>query len=222
MKIILLYGLRRSGNHFLISTILQQYTNYVHINDVRLSYLNFEKYKNIDKNKSRIDNEWTGFKGVECVVISMENKMIDFDILDAFHKIKNCYSIILLRCPYSNFASNWKVYNKNYDKLIEIIKLWKIYANIYIDDNKLIKVLYDEFAVNNIYIINILQKLNINILKINTNEYIQYQDSSFKDENENKKRINDTITSCVYKNDTEFIKLIDDVEIYNLWNIIIQ
>ena len=47
MKTIILYGLRRSGNHFLISTILQQFSNYVHMNNMNLSYNNYIKYRNI-------------------------------------------------------------------------------------------------------------------------------------------------------------------------------
>ena len=106
MKTIIIFGLRRSGNHFLISTILQQYSNYVHINNVdNLSYDKYIQYKNIKKDRIRIDHKWTGFKEVDCVVISMENKKIDFDVLDQFNTLNNCYSIILLRCPYSNFSS---------------------------------------------------------------------------------------------------------------------
>jgi hypothetical protein len=87
MKTIILYGLRRSGNHFLISTLLQQFSNYVHINDLSsLSYDNYIKWKNIEKTKECIDNVWTGFKDVECVVISLENKTINNNELDNFKK----------------------------------------------------------------------------------------------------------------------------------------
>ena len=51
MKTIIVYGLRRSGNHFLISIILQQFSNYVHINNTDLSYDKYVKYKNIKKKK---------------------------------------------------------------------------------------------------------------------------------------------------------------------------
>ena len=76
MKTIIIYGLRRSGNHYLISTILQQFTNYVHINDTILSYEKYNTYKEIEKTVNQIDNDWTGFKDVECVIISIENQLI--------------------------------------------------------------------------------------------------------------------------------------------------
>ena len=181
MKTIIIFGLRRSGNHFLISTILQQYSNYVHINNVdNLSYDKYIQYKNIKKDRIRIDHKWTGFKEVDCVVISMENKKIDFDVLDQFNTLNNCYSIILLRCPYSNFSSVWKVYNKKKIRLIEIVKLWKIYAKIFIDNTNFIKVLYDEYCSNDNYVINTLKKLDIDVKEIKKDKYIQYQDSSFK------------------------------------------
>ena len=68
----------------LISTILQQFSNYVHINDTDLSYNKYIKYKNIKKNKETIDNKWSGFKDVECVVISIENKILDSNEIDKF------------------------------------------------------------------------------------------------------------------------------------------
>ena len=54
MKTIILYGLRRSGNHFLISTILQQFSNYVHINDTDLSYNKYIDIKILKKIKKRL------------------------------------------------------------------------------------------------------------------------------------------------------------------------
>lgn len=222
MKTIILFGLRRSGNHFLISQILQQYSNYVHINNKELDYDNYIKYKNIKKSKSRSDNKWTGFLDTECIVISIENKIINFNELEKFNNIDNCYSIILLRCPYSNFSSIWKIYdNHKEERLIRIVNLWKIYAKIFIDDNNnLIKILYDEFCLKDDYIINSLLKLNIDIKKINRDNYIPWQESSF--ESKNSKRVYDTLETCVFKDDEIFLKLIEDKdkEIFNLWNII--
>ena len=77
MKTILLFGLRRSGNHFIISTILQQFDLSVHINDVNLSYDKYSEFKNINITSKRANN-YIGFKNADCVIISMENKIIDF------------------------------------------------------------------------------------------------------------------------------------------------
>ena len=62
MKTIILYGLKRSGNHFLISTILQQFSNCVHINNVKLSYDKYIEWKNIEKTKERIDQAYKRIK----------------------------------------------------------------------------------------------------------------------------------------------------------------
>ena len=221
MKTIILYGLRRSGNHFLISTILQQFSNYVHINDTDLSYNKYIRYKNIEKNKETIDNKWTGFKDVECVVISIENKILDSNEIDKFNGIDNCYVLMLLRCPYSHFSSVWEVYKKDERMLLSIIELWKIYSKLFINNNNngIINVLYDKYSTDENYMINILQKLGFYNININTNKQIRYQESSFKEEGDKKQTYRD-IESCIYKDDKTFLKLIEDKEINNLWGII--
>ena len=223
MKTIILYGLRRSGNHFLISTILQQFSNYVHINDANLSYNNYNKYKNTKKNRERSDRNWIGFKDVECVVISLENKKIDSNEIDKFKKISNCYFLILIRCPYSHFSSVWKVYNKNKGQLQTIIKLWKMYAKYFINNNnnnEFIKIIYDEFSSNESYMVNIMQKLCIDNINIDKDKQIPFQRSSFGSDSEKKCQIYTTLESCIYKDDSAFLKLVKDKEINNLWEII--
>ena len=224
MKTIILHGLRRSGNHFLISIILQQFSNYVHINDVCLSYDNYIKWKNIEKNKERVDNSWTGFKDVECVVISLENKTIDNNELDNFRKIDNCYFCILLRSPYCHFSSVWEVYKYKKNKakrLLEIIKLWKIYAKFFIhNNNEFIKVLYDELSTNKDYKINVLKNLGIDNIKINENKPINYQHSSFNSNPAHKQQVYKTLEDCVFKDDEYFLKLVKDKEIDNLWDLV--
>tara|TARA_Y100000389_G_scaffold202684_1_gene248745 strand:+ start:1575 stop:2270 length:696 start_codon:yes stop_codon:yes gene_type:complete len=221
MKTIILYGLRRSGNHFLISLILQQFSNYVHLNDICLSYDNYIKWKNINKTKERIDCGWTGFKDVECVVISLENKTIDKE-LDKFRKIENCNVLFLLRSPYCHFSSVWRVYNKNESKLLEIIKLWKIYAKHFIQNDEFIKVLYDELSTDDNYIVNLLKKLDIyNIKSIDKSKYIRFQKSSFGSNSAQQKQVYKTLENCVFKNDVNFIKLLKDKkEIDNLWDLV--
>ena len=220
MKTIIVYGLRRSGNHFLISIILQQFSNYVHLNDTDLSYDKYVKYKNIEKKKERNDNIWTGFKDVECVVISLENKTINNNELDKFRKIDNCYFLILLRCPYCHFSSVWKVYNKNESRLLEITKLWKIYAEYFIHNNGFIKVLYDELLSKENYKINLLKKIGID--NINENEYkkIMWGESSFNSNSAHKQQVYKTLENCVFKDDKNFLKLVKDKEIDNLWDLV--
>ena len=222
MKTIIVYGLRRSGNHFLISIILQQFSNYVHLNDTDLSYDKYVKYKNIEKTKERNDMIWTGFKDVECVVISLENKTINNNELDKFRKIDNCYFLILLRCPYCHFSSVWKVYNKNESFLLEIIKLWKIYAEYFIHNNGFIKVLYDELSSKKNYKINLLKKIGIDNINEIFKEYkkIRWQESSFNWNSAHKQQVYKTLENCVFKDDKKFLKLVKDKEIDNLWDLV--
>ena len=220
MKTIIVHGLRRSGNHFLISIILQQFSNYVHINNTDLSYDKYVLYKNIEKEKERKDKNWIGFKDVECVVISLENKTINNNELDKFRKIDNCYFLILLRSPYCHFSSVWKVYNKNESRLLRIIKLWKIYSEYLIHNNGCIKVLYDELSTKENYKINLLKKIGID--NINENEYkqIMYQTSSFNSNSVHKQQVYKTLENCVFKDDKKFLKLVKDEEIDNLWDLV--
>ena len=132
----------------------------------------------------RNNTNWTGFKDVECVIISMEDhSIINYDKLDKFRKIDNCYFFILLRSPYCHFSSIWKAYDKSETRLLEIIKLWKIYAKHFINDNnsEFIKVLYDELSTNDNYIFNIMRKIGIDNINIDKDKYILYQRSSFPD-----------------------------------------
>ena len=221
MKTIIIYGLRRSGNHYLISTILQQFTNYVHINDTILSYEKYNTYKEIEKTVSQIDNDWTGFKDVECVIISIENQLINKYELQLFNHIYDIHIMMLIRCPYSHFSSVWKVYNKDKTMLTYLIKLWKLYAEEFNnpESKNIIKVVYDEYVVNDRYIINTLQKLGINNININNDIEIPYQKSSFKT-NEKQRQVYRTINNCNYKTDINFIKLVKDNDIATMWKLI--
>ena len=221
MKTIIIYGLRRSGNHYLISTILQQFTNYVHINDTILSYEKYNTYKEIEKTVSQIDNDWTGFKDVDCVIISIENQLINKYELRLFNNIYDIHIMMLIRCPYSHFSSVWKVYNKDKTMLTYLIKLWKLYAEEFNnpESKNIIKVVYDEYVVNDRYIINTLQKLGINNININNDIEIPYQKSSFKT-NEKQRQVYRTINNCNYKTDINFIKLVKNKDIATMWKLI--
>ena len=234
MKTIIIFGIKRSGNHFLISSILQNFSNYVHINDYHIQENMFEKYiefKDIDITNNRCDSsrsydpEWLGFKGAECVIISLENQKINFDILDKFNKVQDCHIILLLRSPYSHFTSIWEQYNKNLNCTKFMLSLWKTYARIFTNDNYLIKVLYDEFNSNNEYFINTLKNIGIPLNKINKidkEKKIRHQQSSWldKDDKNKARTIYSTLENCYFNNDKLFVELLDDKEICNLWSLI--
>lgn len=227
-KTIILYGIRRSGNHFLISSILQQFTNYVHINNLNeglFSYENYKKYKKRIKTKKRVDKYWIGFKNTDCLIISIESKVIDYDELKKFENVAEFYKIILLRGPYDNFSSIYEFYDKDIEKLKFSIKLWKIYAEIFKsndddehqDHHQFIKVLYDELCTNNIYIYNLLNRLNIrNIKQVDKEKKIKWQYSSFDDKQS--RRIYSSLENCIFSNDKQFVDIIkESTFIESLW-----
>jgi hypothetical protein len=100
--------------------------------------------------------------------------------------------------------------------------LWKIYANYFINNNlNFIYVLYDELSTNDNYIKNILHKLNIEIININKNKQIPWQESSYL-EIKNKQNVYKTLENCVYKDDKDFLQILNDKEIFILWEIILK
>ena len=221
MKTILLYGLRRSGNHFLTSMILQQFQKWVHINDVRLSYDEYLKYKNIPKTLGRIDRNYTGFDGVDCVLISMEDKQIDYDELLKFSSEEDVHSIMLLRNPYNNAASVWQMTRKRQGYTNNTISLWKIYAKQYLSNIPInLKVLYDKLATDETYVTECLSKLGIHNTIIDTSITQPFQRSSFKDETLSKKCYGG-LADCNFKDEPAFLELFDNETIQDidkLWN----
>jgi hypothetical protein len=220
MKTILLFGLRRSGNHYIISLLLQSFQNNVHINDVPLEYDNYIKYKDIDTTVKNINNNYTGFKGADCIIISMENKIIDYNELNKFYNIDNLVTIILLRNPYDHLSSVWKVYNKNLVKTNEIINLWQIYAYFFMSDDNLIKILYDKLLTDEKYFIDTLNEIGIFNIEFDKNFVIPFQNSSFNN-TEKSKKVYSKLNECNYKDDSQFIKLFENNKIHNLLNKII-
>jgi hypothetical protein len=153
--------------------------------------------------------------------MSLENKLLDNTELDHFRKIDDCYFLILLRCPYTHFSSVWKVYNENEKTLLLIVKLWKIYAEYFINNSDcgFIKVLYDEFTTNKKYRNNVIKKLEIDNINIDLNKYISWQGSSFT-KSYCKQQVYKTLENCVFKDDEKFVKLVKDKEIDNLWDLL--
>lgn len=224
MKTIILYGLRRSGNHFLISNILQHFNNTVHINNcLDFSFDNYINYKNIDITTNRSSRVFTGFKNADLVVISMENKTIDESELEKFKNIDDCYIVLLLRNPYNNLASAWREYILNPrpkrvkpEQLEQIHSLWIDYANKYLAGG-MVNVLYDSFVESEEYRRRIMTSIGITLQKVNLNQRIKWQRSSYSDTSK-KRKIWGKLEDSNYAGDPEFIKLFNGGEHEELWN----
>lgn len=228
MKTIILYGLRRSGNHFLISNILQHFDSVVHINNCQeFSFNNYQKFKSINITAHRSDRKFIGFKNAECVLISMENKIIDQNELDKLKSVDDCHLMLLLRNPYNNLASAWKQYILNSkpnrakpEQVDQIHSLWIDYAYQYLTGD-MVNVIYDSFTESEEYRREIITSLGIHIQDVNLNQKIKWQCSSYSD-NAKKQKIWGTLKDSVYADDPEFIKLFETGEHEKLWTQIEQ
>ena len=87
MKIIFLFTLRRSGNHYLITELLKNVKNFVAINDVlNFTFENFIKYSKIEITERIVSNKWTGFKDADVVLISFEDRELLYDPKKEYNK----------------------------------------------------------------------------------------------------------------------------------------
>jgi len=229
MKIVVLYGLRRSGNHFVISNILNQFKNSVHINDCRnFSFNEYQKYKNIPVTKHHSDHTFTGFHGCDCVLISIESAKIDYTELDKFKDYDEFYPVILLRNPYHNIASAWKIYIENgkprsdthSKRLNQVIKLWPYYAEEYLK-NKIHTILYDEYVNSTEYRESILSKLGIESTSNNIPTEVNWQKSSFQEEKQAAKTYG-SLKDSVFYGEPRFMNIFNNSSFEILWNKVIE
>lgn len=221
MKTVILYGLRRSGNHYLISLVLNQFKNYVHINDCNLNFETYQKYRRIKKTADRSDKVYVGFKGVDCVVLSVENKKINWEEVRKFKGPKDVHVLVLLRHPVGNFCSMWRVFSKTgpiSDRggrvLTHCGDLWRQYARAITAKRRsypFIPVLYEHISgeCKNEVIQDLLWRLGIKEPNFTDAKRIRYQRSSFRDQSCSR-RTGDTLDTCPYAAHKPFRKFMED------------
>jgi L-rhamnose mutarotase len=224
MKVVVLFGLRRSGNHFVINRILQQFNNHVHLNNVnQFSYDNYIKFKEIPIKKKTSNGNWIGFKNCDLVCISCENMLIDTNELQKFKtNIADLNVFLLIRCPFDHFSSVWEVYKKNMKSIEDIMMLWKEYADIFLDksnDYLFCKIVYDKFSTDLTYMHKCLQNI-ADKLVFNDNITIHYQNSSYNDKAKQRK-VFSSVNTCNFSHDSQFTKLFDD-EFCTKWSAILE
>ena len=111
MKLVILIGLKRSGNHGITNLILKTQRNHLHLNDLKnFTYENFQKFSKKQTKIQTIDQEWGGFKNKDFLLISLENNELNalIDEIGNFKEEKNV--ILLLRNPFNNLASAYKYF----------------------------------------------------------------------------------------------------------------
>jgi hypothetical protein len=183
------------------------------------------------KQQKRSDGEYIGFKGVDCVVLSMENKKIKWGEIEKFRGYKDVHVLVLLRNPVGNFASMWKVYSRR--KCTKMFptwgKLWHHYAGT-IDENHQGSVPFTPVLYENIagvskeeHICRLLQQIGIHQPNLKDTKSILYQRSSFKN-TKNTRRTGDTLETCPFTKNQPFRNLMDPmiVEFTETWDRIIQ
>lgn len=220
MKTIIIYGLRRSGNHMLISTLLQQFNNPVHINDTTLSYDKYMQFKCVPVTSTRADKKYTGFAQSDCVILSMENKPIDHKEIAKFSNEPDTHVIILLRNPYNTLASAWKVYTKRLKPKKQLVKIianmWPEYAKEFLQSTTVVPVLYDMYVESIDYVHTVMKRLCIDMKHVDFNKTVKWQMSSFNTQ-ENKARTHGTVNNCVFNDEPEFMEIVDKQSIHKLW-----
>ena len=93
MKVFIQIGIKRSGNHGILNLIKKSgIKNYIHMNDIH--HFTYENYKYFSEKEPEYkpvnDHTWTGFKGVDMVIISLENKCIPENvIIEVFFCMEN-------------------------------------------------------------------------------------------------------------------------------------
>ncbi len=180
MKVILWWGLKRSGNHGILNLILKSTSPSMHLNDVSLSYDHFKVIqnepfvKNINPklcNNNGIDREYIGCLGSALTVLSMEDKMPNFADIKKFEKSqKTLFKCLIIRNPFDMLISIYKEFEQSHSKLMKSLNMWfeqvKNILNNNYKMNGFILISYDKFYESEQYRQNIFTKLEINYDKI--------------------------------------------------------
>ena len=236
MKLIILIGLKRSGNHGITNLILKNQKNYLHLNDLTdFTYENFQNFSKKQSNIQTMDQKWCGFKNKDLLLISLENIELNAMVnkICNFKEKKNI--ILLIRNPFNNLASAYKYFIEkkigNGLFLLQQMKiLWKQYCQFILKNQSFYHwsastsststcILYDKFYSNLEYRKQIFKELEIEYKEEHLNEITGYG-RSFFDLNAKNTDKQDIFNRWKYfKDDKYFIQyVLNDSELLRLWN----
>jgi len=235
---IFLVGIKRSGNHAISNWLYPMLDKYLHINDMKLKNMkNYNKFlnKRYITNKSNIkfkNYNFTYFSKDSNLLISFEDQYLD-KLANSINEFNNSKSVILLiRNPFNMLASIYKLsFNslfENYKNRLHFFKsLWKSYAKEFLGitnffNNKIL-ILYDKWVQNDMYRKEIINKLGLVFNDCNKNTVSGYGHSSFDRKVKDASKLNVLTRYEYFNNDPFFINIVlEDIELYNLWNDIIS
>ena len=231
MKLIVQIGLKRSGNHGLLNLMKKCWHNdkIVHLNDLKkFTYDLYRHNSTIQMGTCESTNIWTGFKGADLVIISLENKNIDETLVELkkFYHIPDFHAIVLLRNPYNNAASAYKYLVETHcvakNELTQrLMKQWKEYALFLLSHQFIgntIPIIYDKFYQNEQYRKDIFDLLGMNYKKEYLNQVVGWGTSFFNIYCKDSSKMNIFERFLVFQNDPFFINYIfNDKDLLDLW-----
>ena len=243
MSLLVLLGVRRSGNHAIIGWIYGMLEGqYVHFNDLKMVNLDRQKYdqhltdENIDRQNRPFfkDHHFAQFNAHENLLLSLENRQVKptAEKLVAFKDV-NPKIVVIMRHPFNMIASvyqfmktNRRLGNQGIRKsMVEYRELWKDHAREitnqtnYFADNGLeyVFVLFDRWHVDKQYRQELAQKMGLKYNERNKDKIIRYGNSSFNQGQRNAQKLDVLNRYQLFEDDQLFQELINDDELKKLW-----
>lgn len=225
-----IFGLRRSGNHALISWIISNFGNneVFYFNDVRnasISLYNTPSFisktdRRVKAIKEKLAERRHMFKNKVCLIHSYEDRDLNIIKQVDHHnngKSENLFNILILRDPYNMVASRLELEHPNTRVTPKIMSLWEQYAKEYMGltnilDNKIV-VDYNQFCSNPEYRNKLALSLKLDPEKVDNNIVLGFgRGSSFTGQNkESTNKYNERWEK--YKNNPKFTKWVSSTEI---------
>jgi hypothetical protein len=243
-----IFGMRRSGNHMIVSAIVSCFGNneVYYFNDIddphklfataakTFSSLNKDKFGNlanklVHRDKYYIKNIVSSKK--QCLIQTYEDKnlsLINKIDKQLIGKSINKYNIIILRDCFNWLASRLQHVNKHNVIWTTITKntiaLWKQYAREFLGEtnyfgNNKILINYNKFVTDEDYRKEIAAKLNLDYAKMSTDHVLGFgRGSSFTGTKANNNKDSYNERWKLFKNNAQFKELISDPEMILLSN----
>lgn len=227
--VLVVVGMRRTGNHAVISWIKEQCEG------------SFLFYNNINPECSpfsaRMTEHKIGFSGKPLLVFSYEDQpsvAIDSPFLDeALRKYcrsptTSCRTVLILRDPYNLFASRLKKWPEVLNDPLasaRMVNLWKNYAKEFGathaqgEQRPLTSINYNQFILSETYRKELSNELGLNFSDAGLQHIPVYgHGSSFDVENFERAAVNLDVTTrwTFFKENDEFWDLFDDSELQRL------
>jgi hypothetical protein len=200
------FGLQRSGNHGVITWILQQFNrpqyflnNVAHFKDPFEFYRNSEVPNMVPLARGRLEE--TRLKEKELLLYSYENLMLPrlakYELVENAEQLvgvsEHCAQVVLIREFYNWIISRLKLFDVvgqeiNVENTVDmLVDLWVVYAREYCGHSDFLRhnrvgVLFDRWVVDEHYRVSILDQLEIPLLDNSNGRVPRGGGSSFNED----------------------------------------